>query len=104
MPVVLEKPGIEPATPDLQGIGMPCKSGIAGSIPGFSRTTFGSAFTCSHHKIHTQIINPPALVLVTTQGKPQKLFYYFKSNSTVKPVLSSHLKIDKIKILMGNGS
>ena len=37
--VVLEKPGIEPAIPDLQGMPMPCKSGVAGSIPGFSRTT-----------------------------------------------------------------
>ena len=48
---------------------MPFKPGFAGSIPSFS-----SAFGCSCHKIQTQVINSPGLVLVNTQEKPQKVF------------------------------
>ena len=39
-----------------------CKPRVAGSIPSFSRTTFGLAFRCSRHKIHTQIITLQARV------------------------------------------
>ena len=52
---------------------MPCKPGVAGSIPGFSRTTFGLAFGHSHHKIHT--INPYGQVLVTAQEKATKSYF-----------------------------
>ena len=51
---------------------MPCKQGVVGLIPGFSRTASGQANGCSCHKIHIQIVNPPGPVLFTTQGKPQK--------------------------------
>ena len=47
---------------------MPCKSGVAGSIPGFSIKPLGS----SRHIINTQIINPPGPVLVSTHGKATK--------------------------------
>ena len=36
--------------------------------------TLSVYFGCSRHKISTQIINHPGPVLVTTQGKPTKVF------------------------------
>ena len=51
---------------------MPGTPGVAGLDPGFSGTTFGRAFGCSRHKIHTQTINPPIPLLVTTQEKVTK--------------------------------
>ena len=54
---------------------MSCKPGVAGSIPGFSRTTYGLAFGCSHHKIHTQTVNPPGPVLFTAQEKATKSYF-----------------------------
>ena len=44
---------------------MPCKPGVTGLIPGFSRTTLGCAFECFHHKIQTQTIDPKGPVLIT---------------------------------------
>ena len=38
------------------------------------KTTFGSAFGSSRHKINTKIINPPSPVLVTTHGKATNSF------------------------------
>ena len=56
---------------------MPCKPGVAGSIPGFSITLSVEPSGGSRHIINTQIINPPGPVLVSTHGKATKSFFFF---------------------------
>ena len=55
---------------------MPCKPGVAGSIPGFSiKTTFGEPSGVPVIK-PTQILNQPGGTGLDP-GKPQKVFLFF---------------------------
>ena len=56
---------------------MPCKPGVAGSIPGFSIKPILLSLRCSRHIINTQTINLPSPVLVTTHGKAKKNVSFF---------------------------
>ena len=54
---------------------MPCKPGVAGSIPGFSIKPLSvEPSGVPVILINTQIINPPGPVLVSTHGKATKSF------------------------------
>ena len=61
---------------------MPCKPGVAGSIPGFSIKPLSVEPSGVPVIINTQIINPPGPVLVSTHGKATKSFVSFERVST----------------------
>ena len=57
---------------------MPCKPGVAGSIPGFSIKPLSvEPSGVPVILINTQIINPLGPVLVSTHGKATKSFNYY---------------------------
>ena len=66
---------------------MSYKPGVAGSIPGFVRTTSGWAFRCSHHIIDTQPINPPGPVLVTAQENLQKVVSFLMGAKQISDII-----------------